>query len=45
MVDVRRDDGTLALLPTFDAWVEAWTRKDALAGRALRDQAPYDAGG
>jgi len=42
MVDLRRDDGTLARLPTYDAWVESWTPKDTLAERALRDQAPYD---
>jgi len=42
MVDIRRDDGTLARLPTYDAWVEAWTPRDTLAERALRDQAPYD---
>lgn len=29
-------------LPTFDAWVEAWTPKDTLEARALKDQAPYD---
>jgi len=42
MVDIRRDDGTVARLPTYDAWVEAWTPRDTLAERALRDQAPYD---
>lgn len=41
-VKVRRDDGTEAELPTFDAWVEAWTPRDTMAERALRDQAPYD---
>lgn len=29
-------------LPTYDAWVEAWTPKDTLAERALRDEAPYE---
>lgn len=29
-------------LPTFDLWVEAWTPKDTLAERSLRDQAPYE---
>lgn len=33
---------TRAVLPTFDAWVEAWTPGDTLEERALRDQAPYD---
>ena len=28
--------------PTFDAWVEAWTPGDTLAGRAIKDQLPYD---
>jgi phage terminase large subunit-like protein len=28
--------------PTFDAWVEAWTPGDTLAGRAVKDQLPYD---
>lgn len=27
--------------PTFDAWVEAWTPGDTLAGRELRDRLPY----
>ena len=42
MVDVPRDDGTIARLPTFDAWIEAWTPRDTMAERALRDQQPYD---
>lgn len=29
-------------LPTYDAWVEAWTPKDTLIERSLRDQAPYE---
>lgn len=41
-VDLKRDDGTIAALPTYDAWVEAWTPRDTMAERALRDQAPYD---
>ncbi|WP_160119651.1 terminase large subunit [Rhodovarius lipocyclicus] len=35
-------DGEVKLLPTFDAWVEAWTPGDTVSERALRDQAPYD---
>lgn len=27
--------------PTYDAWVEAWTPGDTLAGRELRDRLPY----
>lgn len=38
---VGEEEETL-LLPTYDAWVEAWTPKDTLAERALKDQAPYD---
>jgi len=41
-VDLPREDGSVARLPTFDAWVEAWTPADTLAERALRDNAPYD---
>jgi phage terminase large subunit-like protein len=44
-VDMQREkDGVVARvrLPTFAAWVEAWTPADTLAERALRDQAPYD---
>lgn len=41
-VPVARDDNTVAELPTYDAWVEAWTPRDTMAERALRDQAPYD---
>jgi phage terminase large subunit-like protein len=41
---VRSDaDGEKVLkLPTYDAWVEAWTPKDTLIERSLRDQAPYE---
>lgn len=41
-VDLPRDDGQVARLPTFDAWVEAWTPGDTLSERALRDNVPYD---
>jgi len=37
-----KDGEHVLRLPTYDAWVEAWTPKDTLAERALRDQAPYD---
>ena len=40
--EVSRDDGSTAQLPTYDAWVEAWTPGDTIRERALRDQAPYD---
>lgn len=41
-VEIERDDGAKAVLPTYDIWVEAWTPKDTLDQRALRDEAPYD---
>jgi phage terminase large subunit-like protein len=40
-VTVERD-GQPVVLPTYDAWVEAWTPKDTIAERSLRDQAPYE---
>ena len=36
------DDGREIALPTYDAWIEAWTPLDNLAKRALSDSAPYD---
>lgn len=41
-VNLPREDGTTAELPTVDAWVEAWTPGDTLAERALRDNARYE---
>ena len=41
-VERVRDDGSVAILPTFDAWVEAWTPGDNIKDRALADSAPYD---
>jgi phage terminase large subunit-like protein len=38
----RERDGEMVDLPTFDAWIEAWTPKDTLQERSLRDQQPYD---
>jgi phage terminase large subunit-like protein len=40
----RDEDGTIVELelPTFDAWIEAWTPAETLAARALRDAAPYE---
>jgi phage terminase large subunit-like protein len=35
-------EGKPVVLPTFDAWAEAWTPRDTLAERSLRDQAPYE---
>lgn len=41
-VRMEREDGSAVVLPTYDCWVEAWTPRDTLDARALRDQAPYD---
>lgn len=42
----RKDEKTGASvvleLPTYDAWVTAWTPADTMSARALRDQTPYD---
>ncbi|MDX8495875.1 terminase large subunit [Mesorhizobium sp. VK22B] len=40
--EMQRDDGTSVSLPTFDAWVEAWTPGNTLRARALADKAPYE---
>jgi phage terminase large subunit-like protein len=39
---VTRDDGSTAEMPTFDAWIEAWTPGDTVEARAAADAAPYD---
>lgn len=41
-VEVERADGEVLLLPTFDAWIEAWTPGSNIAARSLADQAQYD---
>ncbi|MBN8994358.1 MAG: phage portal protein [Rhizobiales bacterium] len=41
-VERQDEDGRAVLLPTFDAWIEAWTPKDTIRARAERDQAPYE---
>jgi phage terminase large subunit-like protein len=38
----RERNGETIELPTFDAWIEAYTPKDTVRERSLRDQAPYD---
>lgn len=41
----RRDrDGIekMVTLPTYRAWIEAWTPRDTLKERALQDRAPYE---
>jgi phage terminase large subunit-like protein len=40
-IEVEREEGTV-MLPTFDAWIDAFTPKDTIAARSLRDGAPYD---
>ena len=42
--EVERVDeaGAPVMLPTYDAWIEAWTPQATMRERALRDQAPYD---
>jgi phage terminase large subunit-like protein len=42
MVDVVRADSSTATLPTFDAWIEAWTPGDTLLARTAADKQPYD---
>lgn len=41
-VEVLRD-GEIEIVrkPTFDAWIEAWTPRDTMAARELRDKLPY----
>lgn len=43
-IEVEHDDGQVQVerLPTFDAWIEAWTPKDTLEERTQADKAPYD---
>lgn len=38
------EDGNKATVtkPTFDAWIEAWTPRDTLEARKIRDKLPYD---
>lgn len=41
-IDIDKPDGTTVTLPTFDAWIEAWTPGDTLAARTTADKQPYD---
>lgn len=45
-VEVERQmpDGSTEMVeaPTFDLWAEAYTPKDTVASRAMRDKAPYE---
>ncbi|RWN58746.1 terminase TerL endonuclease subunit [Mesorhizobium sp.] len=38
---VTRADGTSAELPTYDAWIEAWTPRDTMDERSKVDHVPY----
>lgn len=38
---VTRADGTEATLPTYDAWVDAWTPGDTMDERSKVDHVPY----
>lgn len=38
---MEREDGSVIDLPTFDAWVEAWSPGDTLKARGDADKAPY----
>ncbi|QPC43498.1 terminase large subunit [Kaustia mangrovi] len=38
---VERTDGTVVDLPTYDAWIEAWTPGETLDARAEADHVPY----
>lgn len=39
--EVENGDPIVVKAPTYDIWVEAWTPKDTLQERGLRDKAPY----
>lgn len=38
---ITRADGTEADLPTYDAWIEAWTPRDTMDERSKVDHVPY----
>ncbi len=40
-MEFEREDGSTAILPTFDAWIEAWTPRGTLKEREEKDKAPY----
>lgn len=40
--EMVKEDGSTVMLPTFDAWVDAWTPRDTLSERARQDKAPYE---
>lgn len=40
--DEKTGETVVLELPTYDAWVTAWTPADTMSARALRDQTPYD---
>lgn len=42
IVERTLEDGSIVGRPTYDAWIEAWTPRDTMAQRAVKDQTPYD---
>lgn len=38
---ILREDGTESDLPTYDAWIEAWTPRDTMDERSKVDHLPY----
>ncbi|MFC5584450.1 terminase large subunit [Nitratireductor kimnyeongensis] len=38
---IKREDGTIADLPTYDLWVEVWTPGDTIDERSKVDHVPY----
>ncbi len=38
---IKRDDGTETELPTYDAWIEAWSPRDTMDARTKIDHVPY----
>ncbi|WP_246680790.1 terminase TerL endonuclease subunit [Mesorhizobium sp. B2-2-4] len=39
--EVTRTDGAVVVLPTYDAWIEAWTPRDTMDERAKASSLPY----
>ncbi len=41
-VEREGEDGRKVMLPTYDAWIEAWIPGDKVQDKTAADQAPYD---
>lgn len=39
--EVTRADGAVVMLPTYDAWIEAWTPRDTMDERSKASSLPY----